>query len=142
LASVAAPRYEPTVLAEVARRYFGHYMLSDQEVYAGNARPTITTFQLATNTVRLLTQRDDVAFSDALIAAASAPTYFPAHRIGARLYCVAGIVCNHPGLQILLEPGSVGSALLCTSAQGRAIRMKRTSITRASRGGVCRSPAS
>jgi predicted acylesterase/phospholipase RssA len=109
---VAAPRYDPTLRGALVRRYLGNRALNDRSVYAGCARPKLTTFEMGTCTTRVWTEHDSVSFADVLTAASAAPTYFPSHRIGARLYCDGGMCENHPGLQVILQgPGAVGGVV-------------------------------
>jgi predicted acylesterase/phospholipase RssA len=109
---VAAPRYDPTLRAALVRRYLGNRALNDQSVYVGRARPKLNTFQMGKCTTRVWTEHDPVSFADVLTAASAAPTYFPSHRIGAHLYCDAGLCENHPGMQVMLEgPGAVGGVV-------------------------------
>jgi predicted acylesterase/phospholipase RssA len=102
------PKYDSAGRLEVARRYMGRRIMDDQTVYAGIARPKILLCDLSSLRTRVMTDQDDVPFVDVLMAATAAPTFFPAHKIGATYYCDAGIAENHPGLEVAKDMRSVG----------------------------------
>lgn len=55
---------------------------------------------------------DDVTTLDVALATSAAPTYFPPHRIGNRVYVDGGLVANAPDLVVLTEASRIfGSRL-------------------------------
>jgi len=85
------PRYDGTALREAARRYFGD-MRMDKLCY-----PTfITAFDFQKGRPKIFDTSEGTLVRDAIVASASAPTYFPIAEGGH--YGDGGLIANNPSM--------------------------------------------
>lgn len=85
------PRFDGTALRIAARKYFGNMRMCDLK------KPTfITSFDFRSGKAKVFDITDGALIRDAIVASASAPTYFPIADNGR--YGDGGLVANNPSM--------------------------------------------